>query len=588
MPPKRLAMILLAYTIIYGVGSILLKPGDGLNTFGNLGQCIIQAVIVITVSSNLSRTRKHGNAFWLLMSVGCLLWFVAQVLWTYYESFLKIQVPNAYPGDLLFFLHAVPIIAATSVQPHAEMPEGDRKLQLGYLDFALLLLWWVFLYGYVVGPWQFISRNEREFGARFDFLFSVENLFVIIAFAVLWARTTQAWKRIYGHLLGASTLYGSASLLLNLAIDRKVYYTGSLYDVPLIASMAWYAFAAYVASQSQLDQEPAVLTLQAQTNWHSRLAALAISTMPLFALWAAIDSGVSPAIQRYRVLLTLISMLLLVLLLSLKQDMLQRKLMGLLRDSRESYDNLHRLQGSLVQAEKLASIGRLVAGAAHEINNPLTAILGYSDLLADDDSVAADQRQIADKIRNQARRTKTLVSSLLTFAKQSPAKRALLDMNSVVTNALQLRELDNASKDIQTIRDLQPQLPEILGDENHLLQMCFHILNNAVEAMQEAHGGGKLTVSTRHEGDKVVFRCADTGPGISNPKNIFDPFYTTKGLGKGTGLGLSACYGIVNDHGGQISFENRIEGGALFTVSFPVSKKQPAAKFLAMVGSAAR
>jgi two-component system NtrC family sensor kinase len=249
---------------------------------------------------------------------------------------------------------------------------------------------------------------------------------------------------------------------------------------------------------------------------------------------------------------------------------------GLLRESRESYDNLARLQDHLLQAEKLASVGRLVAGAAHEINNPLTAILGYSDLLADDAGVSAAQRQIADKIRAQARRTKTLVSSLLTFAKQSPMTRSPLDMNTVVNNALQLRELDHASKDIQTVRDLGANLPQISGDANHLLQMCFHILNNAVEAMQEAHGQGTLTVSTRHEGDQIVFRCADTGPGVANAMNIFDPFYTTKAVGKGTGLGLSACYGIVHDHGGKISCENRLTGGAIFTVSLPVAGTQPA------------
>jgi signal transduction histidine kinase len=573
--PKRFAIILVTYTIVYAVGTFLLKPGTAQNAFGNLGQCLIQAVIVVTMGMNVSRSRKHGNAFWLLMSLGYLLWFFARVTWTYYETYLGVQISDAYIGNLFFFLHGVPIIAATAIQPHAEMPQGDRQLRLGYVDFALLLAWWVFLYAYVVGPWQFVAKDDLTFGFRYDFLYAIESLLVVAAFGVLWIRTAFSWKRIYGHLLAASLLYGFESLLINITIDHKSYHTGSLYDVPLIASMGWYAYAGFLASRSRLEQEPAVLSLQVQTYWHSRFSALALFSMPIFALFAAIDSGVGPAIQQYRVLLTLVSMLVLILLLSLKQDMLQRKLIGLLRDSRDSYENLQRIQGSLVQAEKLASIGRLVAGAAHEINNPLTAILGYSDLLADDDSAAADQRQIADKIRGQARRTKTLVSSLLTFAKQSPMQRSLLDMNAVVINALQLRELDAVSKDIETVRDLQPQLPEILGDPNHLLQMCFHILNNAVEAMQEAHGKGTLTVSTRHEGDRIVFRCADSGPGIASPKNIFDPFYTTKALGKGTGLGLSACYGIVHDHGGQIGCENRPTGGALFTVSFPVAIKQP-------------
>ncbi|MCU1310934.1 MAG: periplasmic sensor signal transduction histidine kinase [Candidatus Angelobacter sp.] len=573
--PKRFAIILVTYTIVYAVGTFLLKPGTAQNAFGNLGQCLIQAVIVVTMGMNVRRSRKHGNAFWLLMSLGCLLWFFARVTWTYYETYLGVQISDAYIGGVLFFLHGVPIIAATTIQPHAEMPQCDRQLRLGYVDFALLLAWWIFLYGYVVGPWQFVAKDDLTFGFRYDFLYAIESLLVVAAFAVLWIRTAFSWKRIYGHLLAASLLYAFEALLINITIDHKSYHTGSLYDVPLIASMAWYAYAGFLASRSRLEQEPAVLSLQVQTYWHSRFSALALFSMPIFALFAAIDSGVGPAIQRYRVLLTLVSMLVLIVLLSLKQDMLQRKLIGLLRESRDSYENLQRIQGSLVQAEKLASIGRLVAGAAHEINNPLTAILGYSDLLADDDSAAADQRQIADKIRGQARRTKTLVSSLLTFAKQSPMQRSLLDMNAVVINALQLRELDAVCKDIETVRDLQPQLPEILGDPNHLLQMCFHILNNAVEAMQEAHGKGTLTVSTRHEGDRIVFRCADSGPGIASPKNIFDPFYTTKALGKGTGLGLSACYGIVHDHGGQISCENRPTGGALFTVSFPVAIKKP-------------
>jgi signal transduction histidine kinase len=507
------------------------------------------------------------------------LWLIAQGIWTYHESYLGIQVPNAYLGGLLFFLHGVPIIAAAATQPHVDVPEADRGLQLGYLDFALLLVWWVFLYGYVVGPWQVAVRERVTYGFRFDFfLYTLENLMVVASFLFLWLRAELDWKRIYAHFLGATSLYAAASLLINFAMNRKVYYTGSAYDLPLVAAMGWFAYTGFMASRSKLEAEPAPSTLSVQTYGHSRLAALALLSMPIFALWAAMDSGVAPSIQRYRVILTLASMLVLMLLMFLKQDMLQRRLVRLLSESRESFDDLQRLQTNLLQAEKLAAVGRLVAGAAHEINNPLTAILGYSDLLADDGNVPDDLRQIADKIRSQARRTKTLVSSLLTFAKQAPMKRILLDMNGVVGSALQLRELDSASKDIETVRDLQPDLPEILGDQNHLLQMCFHIMNNAVEAMQETHGAGTMTVSTRLEGDEVVFRCADTGAGITNPNIIFDPFYTTKAIGKGTGLGLSACYGIVNDHGGNIKCENQPGGGALFTVSFPVAAKQSVEK----------
>ncbi|MCU1284928.1 MAG: periplasmic sensor signal transduction histidine kinase [Acidobacteriales bacterium] len=575
--PKKFAISMAAFCCVYAAGPFLLQPGAALHNFGNIAQCLIQAAMVVTIGLNLTR-RNGGNAFWVLMVLGTFLWLTAQFTWTYYETYLGIEVPNAYIGAVLIFLHAVPMIAAAATQPHVDVPEADRGLRLGYLDLALLLFWWIFLYAYIAGPWQFIFPDKKNFSFSFILLYTLENIMVAGSFLILWFRTTGSWKRIYGQFLGASTLYALASWFISLALTRGVYETGAVYDVPLIASMGWFAFAGYAASQTKLEPEAEQATLRAQTNGHSRLSTLALLSMPIFALWAAIDSSVAPGVQRYRVLITLVSMLWLMLLIFLKQDMLQRRLVGLLSESRQSLDEFHRLQGNLLQAEKLASLGRLVAGAAHEINNPLTAILGYSDLLADDASVDNDLRQIADKIRTQARRTKALVSSLLTFAKQSPMKRSLIDMNMVVASALQLRELDKANKDIKTVRDLEVELPQILGDQNHLLQMCFHIMNNAVEAMQEAHGRGTMTVSTKHEGGEVVFRCADTGPGVANPNNIFDPFYTTKAIGKGSGLGLSACYGIVNEHGGDIKCENQASGGALFTVSFPVAVGQRAEK----------
>jgi two-component system NtrC family sensor kinase len=283
---------------------------------------------------------------------------------------------------------------------------------------------------------------------------------------------------------------------------------------------------------------------------------------------------VGVAIQRYRLLLTLATMLVLTLLLCFKEELLQRKLVGLLDESRRSYASLQLLQEDLLQKEKLAAIGKLVAGAAHEINNPLTAILGYSSLVADDPQLNSVQRSTIAKIIAQARRTKSLVSSLLTFAKQTPMERSILDLNTVINNAIQLHELDRGGQNIKIVRNLQADLPAIWGDKNQLLQTCFHILDNAVEAMQTAQGDGTATLSTGFENGKVIFRCSDTGPGVADPSKIFDPFYTTKEVGKGSGLGLSACYGIVRDHGGEIKCENRLFGGAEFTLSFPAAEPE--------------
>jgi len=240
----------------------------------------------------------------------------------------------------------------------------------------------------------------------------------------------------------------------------------------------------------------------------------------------------------------------------------------LLAKSQYSVENLQRLQAQLVQSEKLVSLGQLAAGAAHEINNPLTAILGYSDLLAEDENLPERTRGTAVKIREQARRTSSLVQNLLSFARQVPAERTLLDINTVVSNAVQLRALDLHNGGSTIDLQLESVLPGVRGDNNQLMQVFFNIISNALDAMGET-GGGTLTIRTLRDRGFVIVVFIDTGPGIREPHRVFDPFYTTKPVGKGTGLGLSICYGIVEEHGGKILCYNAAAGGAVFRVELP-------------------
>jgi signal transduction histidine kinase len=242
----------------------------------------------------------------------------------------------------------------------------------------------------------------------------------------------------------------------------------------------------------------------------------------------------------------------------------------LLEESRRSLDNLQRLQAQLVQREKLASLGQLVAGAAHEINNPLAAILGYSELLATNGALQAKQVTMAQKIGQQARRTRELVSGLLSFAQQSPGEKTLLDIGSVLQRAVQMELLRLESKKIRVESSIAPGLPRIWGNTNQLFQCCLEIIGNAMDALEEVSGGTFLA-SARREGDEVVLEFSDSGPGIREAQRVFDPFYTTKPIGKGTGLGLSATYGVVQDHQGQITCHNRPEGGAVFVMRFRVA-----------------
>jgi len=327
--------------------------------------------------------------------------------------------------------------------------------------------------------------------------------------------------------------------------------------------------------------EPAPSELSRWQMLAPRLAMLAMLSLPVMGYWAWFRDTSPPNLRQFRLLVTLAAMLVLGMFVFLRQFLMDRELVRLLEESRSSLENMKRLQTELVQREKLASLAQLVSGAAHEINNPLAAILGYSELLAAQAGLESEQASMARKIGQQARRTRELLSSLLSFAQQSPGEKTLLDMGSIVQRALQMKMLRTENKDIHVESRIAPALPQIWGDVNQLFQCCVEIIGNATDALEEV-GGGTLSVSVIEEGDEVVMEFSDSGPGIRDPQRIFDPFYTTKAVGKGMGLGLSVTYGVVQDHHGQISCENRPEGGAVFELRFPAAK-QPAPR---MAGAA--
>ena len=201
-----------------------------------------------------------------------------------------------------------------------------------------------------------------------------------------------------------------------------------------------------------------------ETVWASRLARAALLSLPLIGFWCLKISKVPMAVHQFRVLVTLGAVLPLGFLAFLRHDLVDRERLRLLRASQESIDNLKRLQTQFVQSEKLASIGQLVGGAAHEINNPLTAILGYSELLADDPSVGEKTRSLAEKIREQARRTKTLVNNLLSFARQVPSEqRSPVDINAIVNTSATFRRFDLRGKNIRIEVQTGVGIPEVRG-----------------------------------------------------------------------------------------------------------------------------
>ena len=214
------------------------------------------------------------------------------------------------------------------------------------------------------------------------------------------------------------------------------------------------------------------------------------------------------------------------------------------------------LQSKLMHAEKMAAVGQLVSGVAHEVNNPLTAILGFADLLMENPELPESARKDMRVILQEAQRTKQIVQNLLSFARQMPPQRKALQLNPILRRTVQLRSYDFQSHGVEVIEHLDQELPSVIGDSHQLQQVFLNILNNAYDAVSETGRAARIEIATKRKGNSVEILFRDNGPGITHPDRIFDPFFTTKEVGKGTGLGLSICYGIVHEHGGEILCQN--------------------------------
>jgi signal transduction histidine kinase len=550
----------------YCIVSLTVAPGRGLTAFGDIFQCLAALFAFLGLLMNASLPEKRTRLFWLLLALGCFAWLVGQSLWTYFEVVLRKDTPDPFIGDVILFLHPVPMIGALALKPHDR--REDLNVRTGYLDFSLLLVWWVYLYLFVVIPWQYITPNVSTYGLMYDHLAAAENMLLAVGFAMLMTRSRGKWREVYAHSFSASLLYAAGSYITNRAITRQDYYTGSVFDLPLVASFIWFGTAGFVAYALKPQREAIRAEDDKSKQWPSFLAKAAVFSIPLMALWTLWFSSNPAAVRTFRFGVTQVAALVVALLIFSRQRLVDHDRIRLLERARESFDNLKHVQEQMIQTEKLVSLGQLAAGAAHEINNPLAGILGYSDLLVDDPELGQRQRIVADKIRTLARRIKTLVTSLLSFARRVPSEKTHLEINQVIATALHLSNLDLRGRHIEVESLPTPELPVVRGDANQILQVFFNLISNAVDALEEV-GGGKLMIRTWQNGSKIMVQFSDTGAGIKFPHQVFDPFFTTKPVGKGTGLGLSICYGIMQEHGGKIECFNRPEGGATFLVEFP-------------------
>jgi signal transduction histidine kinase len=549
------------------VATLVLPRSFGLTAISDIVQCFFLFSGAAAFVPLALAARGRMRLFWSLIALGISFWLLYQLLWTYIEVVLRRDVPDLFAGDVILFLHIVPLMAAIALRPHVARDEYAARV--GRLDFALLLVWWFYLYVLVVIPWQYVVADVAAYNKHLNAVYVSEEIAFLVGLVLCWITSKGLWRNLYAGLFGMSLCYAASSTVMNWAIGRQLYYSGSLYDIPYVAAMAWLS---WIGLRTNVEK-PAPDARKASTLygvWIARCSMIAVFSLPLFAAWAMSDGVVPSRVRLFRLALTLIAAFFMGMMVLVRQHLLDRELTQLLQHSTQSFDSLKQLQAQLLQSEKLASIGQLVGGVAHELNNPITAMLGYSDLLLST-SLTEAQRPLATKIGQYVRRTKSLVASLISFAKHAPAPKSPLDLNTLARTAVKLTQTQWETLAIEVRTQFDPALPKVLGDSNQLLQVCLQLVANCLHVLSE-RGGRVLTLSTERQADTSVLQIVtEPIPRLSSAGP--QPFSTVEGE---DALGLSACQGILQEHRGKISWEHREDGAMLHRIELPMIASAPA------------
>jgi diguanylate cyclase (GGDEF)-like protein len=330
--------------------SFVVPRGFALTAFGDILQNTVLFCATLAFFSNVKSATPKARLFWALMGLGLGMWLASQVMWTYVEVFLRHEAPNPFVGDVILFLHIVPMMAAVAVQPHVQ--HDDRTLRAGTLDFVLLLTWWMFLYLFIVIPWQYVHPAEEVYGRSFDLLYVSEELVLAFGLFLVQRRSYGLWRNVYRQLFVATLLYCVASLVASEAIDLHIYYTGSLFDVALVAAMAWFARIGFLPREQSESAVGDAVSVRGHGIWKARLAMIAVFLTPLLVAWAQFYGDVPQEVRTYRLWLIVAVMVVMGSLVILKQYLLDRELLSLLRLARQNLDEMCRMKDELENKEQ--------------------------------------------------------------------------------------------------------------------------------------------------------------------------------------------------------------------------------------------
>lgn len=590
--PLLYGYFLMAFAVLLSLVSALTLPkGIQSTLIGDLLQAGLVGLFTFFAAQNMVRSQEQVRAFWFMLFIGAGMWLASLLIWSTHELWFHQAVPDVPLADIFLFLGLVPLVAATALEP--ERRHDSRFRSFGLLDLSVLILYSLYLFAFFVYAYRLLPGDMGTYNHNYNVAASIGNQLFAVATGIAFYRERGAWRPVYRLFFFSAAAYALAADLINVAIDLGGYHTGSLYDVPLVAGMAGFVCACLAGrplGQADREMEKSEAgrqgTIRGLTFLSSNLAMVVTLSTPAMGLWLLGTYNPRDKLFAFRLDITLVTIFLLTLLLSIKQDFLSANLFGSLRHLSNTYSSIERFKDHLVQGDKLASLGELVASVAEQIRNAMTVIREQALQITSRSHDESRSRSLAGKIGQYAERTDALVENMQRFAQETPLQLAPVEVKPLLESALHLSRIEKV-QNIAVRLEADPACPPVLADSSQLLHVFLQIISNAMDALEEV-GGGELTISIRPCELQVCIQFSDTGPGLRHPEHAFEPFFTTKGVGKGTGLGLSTCYGIIRQHEGDISCGNRLEGGAYFTIFVPAAApSRQDTSVLAAIGSEA-
>ena len=289
--------------------SLLLPNGYTLHVFSDGLQTLLLLACYLTTLPNQVGGRGSSSTFWTLLSLGFALWLLNQVLWTFYEAVLQAPPPSGFWGDVVLYLHVVPMMMALAVRPHVHQDENPSLLHIA--NAGMVIVWWLYLYLYFVTPWRTIAHLPSWWDQNYNVVYGAANIsLALLAGVSLW-KSAGKWRTLYAHLFAAASLYAVGSFMASVAIDKGDYYSGSVYDIPLVLALAWYAGLGLVARDLGLNRQAAEDQPSTRLVWGTPLAVAAVLSVPIVELREMFVSDVPAAMVTYRSLLSVATTLIL-------------------------------------------------------------------------------------------------------------------------------------------------------------------------------------------------------------------------------------------------------------------------------------